>query len=268
MEERPAEAVHVGAVVNLFKLDLLGRNVVGRAPYFFRVLLHTREAEVDELRVAVGVQKNVFGLHVAVHITLIACALQRLRHLLANLHHARDIRLAGAGVLHQRIERTARDELHRDIRHAVAKAIRIYLGDVGMDEFGGSLGLFLELLDELRVRAVFLEHHLDGDRPVKHFVAPHVDAAHSAGTELTLKQKIAVFPEYPGSRYQLFAHLIVLHPLNGQKTKLPTPRRFSLGTGPQYLLSFELAKLSPHAKYSPAPMVTSPGRPATGCSRT
>ena len=43
-----------------------------------------------------------------------------------------------------------------------------------------------------------------------------------------------VLPEDAGSRNKLvLAHLMILHPLNGQKTTLPTPRSLVPGTGPQ-----------------------------------
>ena len=103
-----------------------------------------------------------------------------------------------------------------------------------MDELCRGLGLALELLDELGVCAVFLEHHLDGDGAVEHLVAPHVDAAHSAAPKLALKQEVAGLPEYAGCLNQLFfAHRMILHPLKGQKTTLPTPLSLEPGTGPQ-----------------------------------
>ena len=103
-----------------------------------------------------------------------------------------------------------------------------------MDETRRGLGLALELLDELGVCAVFLEHHLDGDGAVEHLVAPHVDTAHPAAPKLALKQEVAGLPEYAGCLNQLFfAHRMILHPLKGQKTTLPTPLSLEPGTGPQ-----------------------------------
>ena len=61
---------------------------------------------------------------------------------------------------------------------------------------------------------------------------------------------------------------MILQPVSGQNTNDPSPRRFARGTVPQYRLSKELLKLSPHAKYSSGPIVTTSGRPSTGCSRT
>ena len=95
------------------------------------------------------------------------------------------------------------------------------------------LRLPLELFHEIGIVAKFLEHDLHGDGAVEHLVAPHVDASHATGAKLTLKKEIPVFAERPRRLDQLFAHLIILHPLNGQKTTDAEPRRFSRGTGPQ-----------------------------------
>ena len=103
-----------------------------------------------------------------------------------------------------------------------------------MDETRRGLGLALELLDELRVGAVFFEHYLDGDGAVEHLVAPHVYAAHAAATELAFKQEVPGLAEDAGRGNKLFfAHRMILHPLNGQKTTLPRPRSLEPGTGPQ-----------------------------------
>ncbi len=59
-----------------------------------------------------------------------------------------------------------------------------------MDKARGSLGLALETLHEFRVGAKFLEHHLDGDGAVQHFVAAHINAAHATTPKLTLEQEI------------------------------------------------------------------------------
>ena len=66
MVDRSAERIHVGAVVDRLLLHLFGGDVVGRTPDFVSVLLHRREAEVDELGVAVRVEKHVLRLDVAV----------------------------------------------------------------------------------------------------------------------------------------------------------------------------------------------------------
>ena len=91
-----------------------------------------------------------------------------------------------------------------------------------------------ELLYELGVCAVFLEHHLDGDRAVEHLVTSHIDAAHAAAPKLAFKEKVSRLAEDARRWNKLFfAHRMILHPLNGQKTTLPTPRSFEPGTGPQ-----------------------------------
>ena len=128
-----------------------------------------------------------------------------------------------------------------------------------MDELRGGLGLLLELLHELRIGTILLEHDLYGHGAVEHLVPAHVDSAHAASPELALEKEVPVLPESSRGGNQLFAHLMILHPLNGQKTNDASPRRFARGTGPQYRLSKELLKLSPHAKYSSPPIVTVSG---------
>ena len=153
--ERAAERVHVGPEVHRLLLHLLRRDVVGRAPYLVRVLLHRREAEVHELRVPVGVEEDVLRLDVSVHKPLVRRAPERLRDLLADLHHAGDVD-GRAGVLHELVERAAGHELHGDVGHSVRDAVGVYLGDVRVDQPRRRLGLALELLDELGVVAVLL----------------------------------------------------------------------------------------------------------------
>ena len=59
-------------------------------------------------------------------------------------------------------------------------------------------------------------------------------AAHAAAPKLAFKEKVSRLAE-DARRWnkQFFAHRMILHPLNGQKTTLPTPRSFEPGTGPQ-----------------------------------
>ena len=130
--DRAAEGVHVRPVVDWLLLYLLGGDVIGSSPDFVSVLLHRREAEVDELRVAVCVKKDVLRLYVAVHEPLVGGAPEGLSHLLADLHHARNVNRR-ARVLHELVERAPRDEFHRDVRHAVGDAVAVDLGDVRMD---------------------------------------------------------------------------------------------------------------------------------------
>ena len=55
-----------------------------------------------------------------------------------------------------------------------------------MDKTRGGLGLLFKALHELGVCTEFLEHHLYRDRAVEHFVAPEIDAAHTASSEFAL----------------------------------------------------------------------------------
>ena len=55
-----------------------------------------------------------------------------------------------------------------------------------MDKTRGGLGLFFKALHELGVCTEVLEHHLYRDRAVEHFIAPEIDAAHTASSEFAL----------------------------------------------------------------------------------
>ena len=165
MVDRAAKGVHVSAIVDRLLLHLLGSDVVRRTPDLIRVLLHRRKTEVDELRIAVRIQQHVLRLHVAVHQTLVRRATKRLGDLLADLHHTRHIGIR-ARVLHDLKEGASRHELHRDVGHPVVDVVGVDLRDVRMNEPRTGLRLLLELLHELGIAAVFLEHHLDGHRTV------------------------------------------------------------------------------------------------------
>ncbi len=230
--KRRTKRIHIRAKIERLFLHLLRRNVIGRAPDFLRILLHRGEAEVNELRIAIRVEKNILGLHIAVDDTLVGRALKRKRRLLANLENALNVSLARRGV-HEREERTARGKLHCDVGHALADAVAVDLNDVRVNEARGGLRLLLKLLNKCRVCAEFLQHDLDGDRAIEHFVAPHIDAAHAARAKLALKEKVSVVAENARQLNELLAHRIILHPLNGQKTNDASPRRFARGTAPQ-----------------------------------
>ena len=75
MVKRGAERIHVRPEVDGVLLDLLGGDVIGRAPDLVGILLHGGKAEVDELRVPVRVEQDVLGFDVAVHHTLVGGAL-------------------------------------------------------------------------------------------------------------------------------------------------------------------------------------------------
>ena len=105
-----------------------------------------------------------------------------------------------------------------------------------MDKTRGGLGLFFKALDELGVCTEFLEHHLYRDGTIEHFVAPEIDAAHAASSELALQKKITVFAKYARRLNQLhITHFIVPHLglMIGQKTHAALPVTFFSGTAPQ-----------------------------------
>ena len=232
MVKGSAEGIHVRPEVDRLLLHLFGGDVIGRTPDLACVLLHRRETEVHELRVAVRIKKDVFRLDVAVHASLVARTLKGLGDLLADLEDARDVSLPLVRV-HERKKRPAGRQLHRDVGHPFADSVRIDLCDVRMDESRGGLRLLLELLDELGVVAELLQHHLDGDGAVEHLVSPHVNAAHATCAKLALQEEVVVLTEKARRLNERFAHRMILHPLKGQKTKEAQPRRFSTGTGPQ-----------------------------------
>ena len=228
-----AKRIHIGAVIDWLLLHLLRSDVIRRSPDLVGVFLHRRQTEIDQFGVTVSVEKHILGLNIAVHQPLVRRTAQRLGDLLANLQHPRHVRI-GAGMLHDLVQRAAGNQFHCDIRHAVEDVVGIDLRDIRVNQPRGGLGFLFEFLNETGITTVFLEHHLHCHGTIEHLVTPHVDATHSAATQLALKQKIVAVSENARRRNQeFFTHRMILHPLNGQKTTLPTPRRLSPGTGPQ-----------------------------------
>ena len=133
---------------------------------------------------------------------------KRIRHLLADLHHADRVHRARVR-LHLLIEGTAAHEFHRDVRHAVLLTEGVDLGDVRVIQTGRGLCLALEALHERRVVAEGLQHHLDADPAVEHLVARQIDTTHATMTKFLLEDKM---PEIGGRGnhllFVLFAHRI------------------------------------------------------------
>ena len=192
--------------------------------------------------------------------TLICRTAQGLRHLLANLHDARYVRRA-ARVAHDRIKRSSSHKLHSDIGHSIGDAVGINLRNIRVDKTRCCLRFLLEALHKLCVCAVFLEHHLDGHRAIKHLIAAHIYTAHTALAKLALKKEITILAKNARRLNQLhIIHFIAPHLgfTIGQKTHAALPVTFASGTAPQYLLSKLLSELSPQVKYSSSPISTGP----------
>jgi hypothetical protein len=131
--------------------DLLGRHVLQRADELADIRLERRDreiriggpshAEVDDLRLAVGVHEDVAGLEVAVDDPLLVTVVDRVAHLGKQLQA-----LAGAqrpGLREFGDRPRVGDVLHGEVRHGtgalVVRAGFVHLGDVGMPQAGQDL---------------------------------------------------------------------------------------------------------------------------------
>jgi len=74
-------------------------------------------------------------------------------------------------------------------------------------EARGGLRLALEALDELRVRAKALEHHLDAHLAVEHLVTREVHATHAAVPQLLFEQEMPEVGWRLDHRFVVVGHL-------------------------------------------------------------
>ena len=139
-----------------------------------------REAEVDDLRRARPVEKDVLGLDVPVHHPLVVRVLQRL----ADPRHDRQRFGRGEVAARHRLpQRDALDELHHEVVEALAVAEVIDADDVRVIQPRHRPRLAGEALRERRVVLQVRVQHLDGDGPVERPVARPVDGPHPAGPD-------------------------------------------------------------------------------------
>ena len=187
--EHEPDREHVAAMIGDARVDLLGRHVVRRphdgadARQFLlagALLADPRDAEVENLDDAVGVDLDVRRLHVAMDDAGAVRVGQAAAHVLD------DAQLPGDGqtrtALHDGPERLARHVLHHDVRRVVVLADLEHRHDVGVAQAPGRARLAGEALAQLRaVEAV--AQQLDGDEAVDRGIAPEVYDGHAALAE-------------------------------------------------------------------------------------
>src|SRR5581483_8965713 len=145
-------------------------------------LLVARQAEVDDLGAALGVDEDVGRLHVAVDDARLVRVLERLRHVAGDL--------AGAApgdavrrVLDELLEARARDELHREVERAADLARVEDRADVGVLELRRAPRLALEALHRGLAARLLAVQDLERDRASDARVARLEDDPHAPFAE-------------------------------------------------------------------------------------
>ena len=187
VEDR-SQRVDVGRRADLAgqPLRLLGGHVAGR-PHHLAAdglavldLQPLGQAEVGDLRRAVGVEQDVGRLQVAVDDP---DAVDR-----ADGAGERGHQLGGLAGRHRRAgqplgERAPLEHLEREVRHAADLAHLVDLDDVGMLHPGDDLGLDAESPELLGVDVEVAPDHLEGDRSLERPLEGLVDDPHAATAE-------------------------------------------------------------------------------------
>src|SRR5579862_8002793 len=180
-----AEGEKVGALIDVFAHNLLGRHVFGRAHQgagLGATAFHRAgDAEVHDRDAALLIDHDVLRLEVAVHDTLGVSGFQRQTNL---LHDRNDFLRSEAALLgDQTLEVLAIDEVHGDELDSfrftkIENADYIFVGDFARkDEF------LLEALKNVRMNGEFGANHFKSDETFEFCVAGLVDRAHAALSE-------------------------------------------------------------------------------------
>ena len=98
---------------------------------------------------------------------------QRLQHLGRFAHGA-------SAALNPRVERSAGDQLFDEIRHPVDVAMVIHLGDVGVVQAGGHLGLAAKTLAHSLAGKTAAQHQLDRHVPAQRQLSRSIDDTDAA----------------------------------------------------------------------------------------
>jgi hypothetical protein len=166
-------------------LRLLGREVLGRAHDRARLghlgRARAGDAEVGHLCVPEVVDDHVVRLEVPVDHAVAMREARGLEDLQPQVDHAllRQRRLRGHDVL----ERSTRQELHRDVVGALVLTAVEDAHHVRMVQAGGRLGLAAEALDEFLVLGEAAMEHLDRDLAAQVGVLRAIHVGHPAGAD-------------------------------------------------------------------------------------
>ncbi len=184
------EGIDVGALIGLFAPGLLGRHVRKRAHDHAGDRAPgrvdgSRDAEVHDDGVAVGIDHDVGRLQIAVHHTGFVRGGKTGRDLSRDPERARHRELAFA--LEDRRQIGARDVGHRDVLDASEFAHVVNADDVPVRDLAGQQQLALEAAMQLfgrpRLRGGFRPNDLEGDRHGQLLIPRVVHLAHSARAE-------------------------------------------------------------------------------------
>ena len=182
-----AEAVDVGAVVDVVRPFVLLRGHVGRATerragegqgeVAPRVADDAGDPEVDDLHAALRIEQDVLGLDVAVPHAL---RVGRGKGIANPRHHGERLRRSEAPGPHRLAEVHAIHELHEEVEKAAAFPAFEHGDDVGMAEFSQHPRLTGEALRKGRIAAQFGRENLQRDGAVERGLPDLVDEAHAA----------------------------------------------------------------------------------------
>ena len=190
--ERRPKAVDVAPEIDALAAELLGRDVVGRAPDFGRLGVGGGgNAEVEELGDAMVVEDDVLGLDVAMHEAGVGRHLEAAGDVHARFHDLGLVeRLGGED---KAVKMLARHVFHDDVGLAVAFAERVDLRDVRVVELGDGARLLAEGVENGGVGPKVLDHHLQGDDTVELLVMGLVDGAHATRAQTLLELVVVDF---------------------------------------------------------------------------
>ena len=204
--EHAAEREHVGAVIDLFAFDLLGRHVTGRTHHLAGYRAHHRrrarvgapansgklgqlgDAEVEHLAVTVGGNEDVGRLQIAMHDTHAVRRPQRLD----NLDREIERHLGGhrSFSVESIAERLPLEVLLHDVVHVTRLAVDDRLahvehrGNVRVIESRRRPRLLLEARQPFRIRRELGRQDFDGDVAPEPRVFGEIHLAHTTRTEL------------------------------------------------------------------------------------
>ena len=195
--EHDAEREEIGALIELLAARLLGRHVRRRAharavlrELHLRLrltahgrggVLELREAEIDDLRRALGRDEDVLGLEIAVHDALVVRLRERERDAARDGEEALERQRLADEVAAQRL---ALDELHREVRAPVRLADLVDRDEVRVRHGGRRARLAQEAGAPSGIARDLFAQHLQRDRAAEALVVGEVDDAHAAAPEL------------------------------------------------------------------------------------
>jgi hypothetical protein len=190
LEQHRAERVHVGAPARRFAAPHLGRHVVQcadrRVRGAFALRRDPRQAEVDELGDALGIDHHVAGLEVAVDDVAAMRRREPAREADRDLE-----RLCPRHRLVEPVERRAADQLGHEVRPVVDRADPVDLDDVGVMDLGDRARLEQEALARGGIER---RDELDRDRAGEHRVLCNPHPSSRAAPELSPEHVVLELP--------------------------------------------------------------------------